>query len=408
MKKAVFTTADILLPDGIPFEKWSVIACDQFSSEMGYWERVRDTVSGTPSTFNMIIPEVYLEGIDEEAVIGGISKAMDDYLESGILRRIEDSYIYVERTLADGRVRRGIVGAIDLEEYEFSGGQAAILASEGTVIERLPARIRVRSAAKLETPHIITFINDKDGTVIEPLSEKSSRLQLLYDFKLMEGGGHIRGMRVTGDDADEVMAAMRALHEKNRTLMVMGDGNHSLAAAKVYWDELKQSLSDDEKETNPARRALLEVNNVYDPAISFEAIHRVVFDTDPEALVNALKNALPQGTDYNLSWIAQDQNGTFSVSADCIGDMLTALQIFLDEYTETTNSRIDYIHGADAVKALTREKRRLGLILSAMDKSELFATVANRGVFPKKSFSVGHARDKRYYLECRTIKDVNS
>jgi len=407
MKKDIFAPADILLPDSVAPENWSVIACDQFSSERDYWERVSERVGGEPSTLNMIVPEAYLDVIDEEKEIAKILAAMDDYMGQGVLREIKDSFIYVERTQSDGRTRRGLVGVVDLEEYDFSSDTAAIQASENTVLERLPTRVRIRRAASLELPHIMTFIDDRDATVIEPLAEIAHRLPLLYDFDLMEGGGHLKGMRVTGSDADEVMGAIRALHEKNRTLMVMGDGNHSLAAAKVYWDELKQSLSEDEKEVHPARRALLEVNNVYDPAISFEAIHRVVFDTDPELLLAALIKALPQGADYTLGWVTHDNNGTFGVSADCIGDMLTVLQLFLDEYTKNTGCYIDFIHGTDTVEALTREKRRLGLILPAMDKSELFATVAKRGVFPKKSFSVGHARDKRYYLECRQLSIVN-
>jgi len=403
MSKDVFTPADILLPQGVAPEIWSVIACDQFSSERDYWQRVNEKVNGAPSTLNMIIPEAYLEGIDEEKEIKRICAAMDDYAQRGLLCKIDNSFVYAERTQPDGRVRRGLVGAVDLEEYDFSGGDAAILASEGTVLERLPARIRIRRAARFELPHIMTFIDDIESTVIEPLAEKSGKLPLLYDFDLMEGGGHIRGLRVAGSEADGVMAAMRALHEKNRTLMVMGDGNHSLAAAKVYWDEIKQSLSETERENHPARRALLEVNNVYDPAITFEAIHRVIFGVEPIGFVSELEKAMPQGTDYHLRWVTRAQSGVIGIAAKCIGDLLTAMQSFIDGYIQHTGCSIDYIHGEDTAKSLAGGEGCLGLILPAMDKSELFATVACRGVFPRKSFSVGHARDKRYYLECRGI-----
>jgi len=403
--KNVFTPTDVLLPSGIAPELWSVIACDQFSSERDYWERVRERTNGAPSTFNMIIPEAYLDEVDEEKEIKRICAAMDDYVQRGLLREIKDSFIYVERTQPDGLVRRGLVGAVDLEEYDFSGGVAAILASEGTVLERLPARIRIRRAARFELPHIMTFINDRDDAVIGPLAEKAGGLPLLYDFELMEGGGHIRGVRVNGSDADSLMAAMRVLHEKNRTLMVMGDGNHSLAAAKVYWDEIKQNISGAGRENHPARRALLEVNNVYDPAITFEAIHRVVFGIEPVELISELEKAMPKGNDYNLRWVTRGRNGDIGVSADCIGDMLAVLQTFLDGYIKHTGCGIDYIHGADTVEDLAKRENCLGLILPAMDKSELFATVESRGVFPRKSFSVGHARDKRYYLECRSITD---
>lgn len=403
MIKDTFIPADILLPEGISLEKWSVIACDQFSSERDYWERVRERVDGAPSTLNMIIPEAYLDEIEEETEIKKISAAMDDCIKCGLLREIKDSFVYVERTQPDGRVRRGLVGVVDLEEYSFSGGEAAILASEGTVLERLPARIRVRRAARLELPHIMTFIDDISETVIEPLSEKSNILPVLYDFDLMEGGGHIKGMRVTGGDADAVMSAMRGLHMKSKTLMVMGDGNHSLASAKVFWDELKQNLSENGRENHPARYALAEVNNVYDPAITFEAIHRVVFDIEPTELISALEKAVPQGNDYELRWITREKSGVINVSADCIGDMITVLQSFLDGYTKQKGGYVDYIHGEDSVSKLAQEERCLGLVIPAMNKAELFTTVANKGVFPRKSFSVGHAKDKRYYLECRAI-----
>ena len=404
MIKDVFIPADILLPEGVAPELWSVVACDQFSSERDYWERVRENVNGEPSTLNMIIPEAYLDEIDEEKAIEKIRLAMDDYAKRGILREITNSFIYVERTQPDGRVRRGLIGTVDLEEYEFSGGEAAIIASEGTVLERLPPRIRIRRVAKFELPHIMTFVNDKDATIIEPLVEKTDSLPLLYDFELMEGGGHIKGWRVTGSDADIVMSAMRALHQKSKMLMVIGDGNHSLAAAKVYWDELKQGLDESSRANHPARYALLEVNNVYDPAITFEAIHRVLFGVEPMAAVSALEKAMPSGTDYELNWVTGEKCGVIGVSADCIGTMLTIMQGFLDDYSKQTGCTIDFIHGEDATINLAQKENCLGLILPAMDKSELFETVSIRGVFPKKSFSVGHARDKRYYLECRKLK----
>jgi len=403
MKNNVFVPADILIPEGVSPENWSVVACDQFSSERDYWERVRGRVAGQPSTLGMIIPEAYLEEINEADEIAKISAAMDGCLSGGVLREVKDSFVYVERALPDGKVRRGIVGAVDLEEYEFSRSGAAILASEGTVLERLPARIRVRSAASLELPHIIAFIDDSGDTVIGPLSEKADSLPLLYDFTLMEGGGHIRGRQVAGGDAEGVMAAMRALHDKNDILMVIGDGNHSLAAAKVYWDELKLSLSAKERLAHPARYALLEVNNVYDEAICFEAIHRVVFGAEALECAREFKAAMARGDDYELQLVSREEDGTLGVSADCIGGMISAVQAFLDEYVARTGCRIDYIHGEDALKRLAENDGALGIILPAMDKSELFATVAASGVFPRKSFSVGHAWEKRYYLECRAI-----
>ena len=404
MTKDIFKPADIMLPDKALMELWSVIACDQYSSEREYWERVRKNIGGAPSTLNMIIPEAYLEDLSEERETEKIRAAMDKYIDDGLLNEIKDSFIYLERTLQDGTVRQGLVGTVDLEQYSFSKGDAAILASEGTVLERLPARVQIRKAASMELPHIIAFINDKEETVIGPIAHNADKLPLLYDFDLMEGGGHIRGMRVSGNDANAVLSAIQALGKNNGPLMIIGDGNHSLAAAKVYWDELKTTLCDAEREKHPASRALVEINNVYDPAISIEAIHRVVFNANTEGLLTALENALPGGSDYNLRWISNGKEGKIGVSASCIGDILIVMQEVMDDFVAKTSCRIDYIHGEESVRRLAEGERCLGLILPAMEKSELFTTVAGGRVFPRKSFSVGHAGDKRYYLECRKIK----
>ena len=402
--KNVFTTADILVPGSIPMETWSVIACDQFSSEREYWQRVRDNIGDRPSTYNLIIPEAYLKEISEEMQIKKISTAMDDYLRKGVFREVKDSFIYVERTQPDGRIRKGIVGAVDLEEYDFTGMASAIRASESTVLDRLPPRIRVRSEVSLELPHIITFIDDKDATVIEPLSERADELTLLYDFKLMEGGGRIKGRIVSDADANNVMEAMRALHEKKDILIIMGDGNHSLAAAKVYWDDLKHNLSEREKENHPARKALVELINVYDPAVSFEAIHRVLFNVNASEFISTLENATPRGTDYTVRWSSREGRGNIGIKAECIGDLLTMLQELIDRYIGETGATVDYIHGEETTLKLAEEKCCLGLVLPSMCKSDFFETVERNGIFPSKSFSVGHARDKRYYLECRKIR----
>ena len=403
MGNDVFAPAGILLPKDVAMEKWSVIACDQFSSEPDYWERVGQTVGDAPSTLNLVLPEVYLGGTIDGR-LKGIKDAMGGYTESGMLAEYGNSFVYVERTLQDGSLRRGLVGAVDLEQYEFAGGKAAILASEGTTLERLPVRIDIRRGAVLETPHIMSFIDDIDETVIEPLTKKAAELPLLYDFDLMEGGGHIRGKQVSGRDADEVLDALRALQTKNGTLIVIGDGNHALAAAKVYWEEIRQGLGENEREKHPARKALLEVNNVYERSIIFEAIHRMVFDVDVEDFVSGLKEAMPSGDDYVFEWFSLGKSGTAGVSASCIGDAIALMQRFLDEYMERGGCSVDYVHGEETVKRLSQAESRVGIILPAIDKSELFATVAAKGVFPKKSFSVGRAKDKRYYLECRRIK----
>ena len=384
-------------------EAWSVIACDQFSSEKDYWERVRALVGDRPSTLKMIIPEAYLEDIDEKAQTQKIDETMREYLNSDVLSLAQNSFVYIERTLSDGRVRKGLLGVVDLEEYDFTGKAAAIAASEGTALDRLPPRVAVRRVASLELPHIITFIDDKEKTVIEPLSEIKDTLLTLYDFKLMEGGGHIIGKQVMGERAQKVMDALSSLHEKNDVLMIMGDGNHSLAAAKVYWDEMKQNLSESEREEHVARRALVEMSNVYDTAIDFEAIHRVIFNVDTDIFIKEFTKTMPVGNDYMIKWIVAEKSEEIGVASECIGDVYALMQDFVDEFVERNGGVIDYIHGDDVTKSLAKKEGTVGLILPAMDKSEFFETVAKRGVFPRKSFSVGHAQDKRYYLECRAI-----
>jgi len=391
------------LPTGVSLEKWSVIACDQFSSERDYWERVNAYVGGEPSTLRLIIPEVYLdEPVTERE--NGIINAMEEYTAGGIFTQYKDSFVYVERTLQDGSVRHGLIGAVDLDDYEFSGEKAAIVASEGTVRERLPVRIGIRRRAAVELPHIMSFIDDSEKTVIEPLAMIADTLPLLYDFDLMEGGGRVRGRLVSGKDAEQAVDALQRLYDSNDTLIVIGDGNHSLAAAKVFWDELKQGLSETERRDHPAGKALLEINNVYEDSIVFEAIHRMIFGVDAACFINELKAAMPEGNDYYIKWYSRGDSGDVGVSASCIGDALSSLGAFLDEYTDLNACGIDYVHGEETVKRLSQDENRVGLILPAMEKSELFGTVTSKGVFPKKSFSVGRAKDKRYYLECRRVK----
>ncbi|SHI23602.1 Protein of unknown function [Sporobacter termitidis DSM 10068] len=406
MAENAFWPADILLPDGTDMTKWSVIACDQFSSEPDYWARVERTAGAAPSTLRLIVPEAYLDRVDTARSAEVIGAQMDAYLRQGLFKKLENSFIYVERTVSDGRVRRGLVGMLDLEAYDFSlGAKTAVRASERTIVSRLPARVDVRRKAPLELPHIMALIDDRDGRVIEPLAEKKGLLEPAYAFELMEGGGAIRGWRVAGDDLQDVLAALNGLASPGGVQIIIGDGNHSLAAAKGYWEELKASLSPSALEGHPARYALVELNNVYDPAIGFEAIHRVVFGADPLALISEMKNALPLDCDgYALEWRTADRRGALTVGARSIGDFIERLQSFLDDYVAKNGCAIDYIHGEEAVEKLAARKDCVGFLLPTMDKSEFFGTVSAGALFPKKSFSIGHARDKRYYLECREIR----
>ena len=415
--KSIFSKTNILLPnENVSPGLWSVIACDQFTSQNDYWERVKQTVGTMPSTLNMIIPEVTLGRIDESDEINKICSCMNSYINQGLFRDVKDSYIYVERTLPDGMVRKGLVGIVDLEEYDFTGtGNAAILASEGTVLDRLPPRIRVRESAALELPHIIALIADAEKTVIEPVSSISENLPLLYDFKLMENGGYLKGYKISGEDAKNIENALNTIYENSRDknphlcraprcFMIVGDGNHSLAAAKTYWNNIKSELSINELSDHPARYALLEVNNLYDPAVRFEAIHRVVFNIDADNFINALLKEIPAGNDFVLKLLTFNDQKDQRVSASSASDIIAKVQAFLDDYVINTGGSIDYIHNENAVKELIKENNCVGILLPVLSKPEFLDTVAAGRIFPRKSFSIGHAEEKRYYMECRKIK----
>ena len=405
MKYSFFSPADILVPAGISLEKWSVIACDQFTSEPEYWQRVRELVGNSESTLNMIIPEAFLGEIDQESSAEGIYNVMSSYLEKKIFAKYEDSFIFVRRVLPGGKTRLGLIGAVDLEYYDFAEGSAPLIrASEKTVVDRLPARIRVREKAAIELPHIMALINDKDLGFFDKISEIAETCEITYDFDLMENGGRVEGRVLSGEKTDRTLALLDSALENQEIKVIIGDGNHSLAAAKVYWDGLKKTLPESEHRRHPARYALLELNSVYDEAVEFHAIHRVVFCRDGELLQKELTEKLQSGEDYRVGWISEEGEGTFGISAACIGDMLDAFQGVLDEFAKRTGCEIDYIHGEDTVRSIVRQRGGMGFILPPMDKEDLFDTVALRGVFPRKSFSIGHAHEKRYYLECRKIK----
>ena len=287
MDKDIFLPADILIPSSAEMEKWSVIACDQFTSDRDYWERVDKNVGDCPSTLRMIVPEAFLGSDDTGAFPDRCAETMREYLSAGIFKQIPSSFIYVERETSSG-IRKGLVGAVDLDSYDFTGAPAPVLATEATVVSRLPARIAIRRRAALELPHVMMLIDDPGKTVIEPLGAKVDSLCKLYDFDLMEGGGRVRGWRVTGDDARRIVCALRS-NNSTDVRMIVGDGNHSLAAAKSFWDDIKCGLSNDERSRHPARYALVEVNNIHDPAIEIEPIHRIVFEIKPEAFLSAIK-----------------------------------------------------------------------------------------------------------------------
>lgn len=416
----IFRPADVLLPADCDMTKWSVVACDQFTSEPEYWDRLDRFAGGAPSTLRLMLPEAYLETKDQFVEAEKINEYMRRYLDGGIFRELPQSYVYVERTLDSGVVRRGIVGVLDLEAYDYSkASQSPIRATEGTVEDRLPPRVRVRTGAPLEMPHIMVFIDDREDRVIEPLTQKKERLPKLYDFDLNCGGGHIRGWRVTGDEAAELEKAVDSLSDEEvlrkkyggaaPAIFAMGDGNHSLATAKRCWEELKLTLTPEERKDHPARFGMVELVNIHDAAISFEPIHKVIFGADTDAFMEEAKRFWQEhgGQAENvhvIRLVVGDREETINVPGLTIGRLIGAAEDFCQSYVSRHGGKVDYIHNDDTAIGMGRRARCAAVLLPRMEKNELFPSIIRSGPFPKKSFSIGHAQDKRYYLECRRIK----
>lgn len=418
---AIFKPADILLPENVDFTKWSVVACDQYTSERDYWEDVKNIVGESPSTLNIIFPEVYLEDGDGEERIKNINKEMENYLNDGLFKEYKDSFIYVKRTQPNGKTRHGVVGMIDLEEYDFSkGSQSKIRATEGTIIERIPPRQRIRRNAILELPHILILIDDRDKAVVEPLEDKIDDFEKVYDFDLMKNSGHITGYLVDETSKNNILKNIEKLgdvalfeekygvKDKGVLMFAAGDGNHSLATAKSCWEEIKQNLSDDEIKTHPARYALVELMNIHDEALEFEPIQRVIFDTEPKKLLDALVSYYDASYEDNggqkIDYTYGKNEGSIYVTKTDSNLPVGTLQKFLDKYLEENGGKIDYIHGNDVVKNLAMQDNTIGFMVGAMEKNDLFTTVIKDGSLPRKTFSMGEAADKRFYLECRKVK----
>lgn len=393
----VFTPADILLPRVDDMTKWSCIACDQFTAEPEYWREAERIVGSEPSTLRLMLPEAWLGVRDSAAETRKIYAAMKDYVNRGIFRTVEDSFVYVERTLPSGAVRRGLVGKLDLECYDWAPGSATpVRATEGTVESRLPARVEVRRGATLEMPHIMVFIGDPENAVIP----SAAGGEALYDFELMLGGGHIRGSRVTGEAAERLTAALEAPEGSVR--FAMGDGNHSLAAAKRCWEQIKRNLPESELETHPARYALAEIVNIHDEAVTFEPIHRVLLETVPRGFIEEAAARLPRGKGQAVTLLAGRREMEIETGMP-LGALVALVDELLGDWRREHGGEPDYIHGDDEARALGGKPSSVGVLLPRLEKAELFPYITEHGPYPKKSFSIGHARDKRYYLECRAI-----
>lgn len=393
----VFTPADILLPRVDDMTKWSCIACDQFTAEPEYWREAERIVGSEPSTLRLMLPEAWLGVRDSAAETRKIYAAMKDYVNRGIFRTVEDSFIYVERTLPSGAVRRGLVGKLDLECYDWAPGSATpVRATEGTVESRLPARVEVRRGATLEMPHIMVFIDDPENAVIP----SAAGGEVLYDFELMLGGGHIRGSRVTGEAAERLTAALEA--PEGAVRFAMGDGNHSLAAAKRCWEQIKRNLPEQELETHPARYALAEIVNIHDEAVTFEPIHRVLLETVPRGFIEEAAARLPRGKGQAVTLLAGRREMEIETGMP-LGALVALVDELLGDWRREHGGEPDYIHGDEEARALGGKPSSVGVLLPRLEKAELFPYITEHGPYPKKSFSIGHARDKRYYLECRAI-----
>ena len=393
----VFTPADILLPRVDDMTKWSCIACDQFTAEPEYWREAERIVGSEPSTLRLMLPEAWLGVRDSAAETRKIYAAMKDYVNRSIFRTVEQSFIYVERTLPSGAVRRGLVGKLDLECYDWAPGSATpVRATEGTVESRLPARVEVRRGATLEMPHIMVFIDDPENAVIP----SAAGGEALYDFELMLGGGHIRGSRVTGEAAERLTAALEAPEGSVR--FAMGDGNHSLAAAKRCWEQIKRNLPESELETHPARYALAEIVNIHDEAVTFEPIHRVLLETVPRGFIEEAAARLPRGKGQAVTLLAGRREMEIETGMP-LGALVALVDELLGDWRREHGGEPDYIHGDEEARALGGKPSSVGVLLPRLEKAELFPYITEHGPYPKKSFSIGHARDKRYYLECRAI-----
>jgi len=397
-----FLPADIVLPKDADVQKWAVIACDQFTSDIAYWNRVRDYVGDSPSALHMILPEAELETKTEDT-INRINDTMLQYLHDDVFVHYPQCFIYVERTLVDGSIRKGIVGAVDLEEYDYHPySKAKIRATEQTVLERIPPRVEIRKGAAIELSHIIVFCDDTRFSLIEPIAEKLMHLKKLYDFDLMENGGHISGWLIDEKTSAELKESIHQYEALNpgEARYLVADGNHSLATAKHCYEACKQN---DPAKDYPCRYAMIELENIHSPAICFEPIHRIMTQIDPDRLLKDMETVCePNGCP--ITWVSGDRRGVVHLALHKNELPIAAMQRFLDKWMDVNGGVIDYIHDDDALVSLASNEQTVGFLMPGMNKSELFTYVAAGNILPRKTFSLGHAVEKRYYLEGRLIK----
>lgn len=394
----------IYLPNNkVDMSKYAVIACDQYTSNLEYWNSLKEYIGEAPSTFHMIYPEAYLEHTDNDKYINGINKNIKKYLENKDIVDIGECFILVERVTSYGVRRLGLVLAVDLEDYSYEiGTNAKIRASEATIIERIPPRLKIRKDAPIELPHVLVLFDDPNKTIVEELYFQRDKLEKVYDFELNKNGGHIRGYKV--NNTNEIIKKFDALYNKNNNglLFIVGDGNHSLATAKAHWENIKKGLSKEEQLTHPARYALVEANNLYDEGIIFEPIHRVLFNVDKSFMDELVKHV---NGDY-LSYLYNKDIGKVTLHMPKNAPLAYyQVQTFLDDYLASHKEvKIDFIHDEDElIDVANKNPGSVAIYMPALTKEDLFDYLATGKVLPRKSFSMGHASEKRYYLEAKKI-----
>lgn len=394
----------IYLPNKkVDMSKYAVIACDQYTSNLEYWDSLKEYVKDEVSTFHMIYPEAYLETTDKTSYINDINKNINRYLANNDLVDIGECFILTERITSYGVKRLGLILSIDLEDYSYiKGTKSLIRASEATIVERIPPRLQIRKDAPIELPHILLLFDDKDKNIVEPLYRNRDSLEKLYDFELNKDGGHIRGYKIT--NTYDVISKFDELYKKNNNglLFIVGDGNHSLATAKAHWDLIKENLSKEERETHPARFALVEANNLYDEGINFEPIHRVLFNADDNFLNELRKVTDGDFVSFTYSKARGKEELRMNKSAP---QAYKTIQEFLDKYLkEHKEVKIDFIHDEEELLSICdKNDKAIAIAMPALTKDDLFDYIASDLVLPRKSFSMGHANEKRYYLEAKKI-----
>ncbi len=405
MSFTVVKAPHILLPKkGTDLNAYATIACDQFTSNLDYWNGVKELTKDKLSTYHMIFPEAYLGKVDEKKYIDKINKTIEKNLLDGSLEDIGECFILVDRSTSVVPHRLGLIIAVDLEEYSYQKGvKSLIRASEATIVERIPPRLKIRENAAVEFPHILFLFDDKDKQIIEKLYENKDKLPKVYDFELNNAGGHIIGYKV--DNTQEVIDKFKALLKKNNNglLFIVGDGNHSLATAKAHWDKTKENLSSEERKSHPARFALVEALNIYDRGLIFEPIHRIIFNAENDFIPGLKARLNGEATSYLYS----KEGGKVPLKMMKNAPMCYKIvQDYIDEYLAShKNSSVDYIHDEDElINVANKNEHSLAIVMPSLSKEDVFDYIAKDEVLPRKTFSMGHASEKRYYLEGKKIK----